>query len=130
MQSRTMHRALVLAGGLALAGTTGLAAVDDWAGHYRTGQRPAYSDIVISKRNATSYAVKVEVARGACTGEIEATGTVHGGKLVTVPPDSYVSCILTISKTPGGISVAQSDGCSAYHGAACEFEGAYPRQSR
>lgn len=130
MQMRILCKAFILAGAISFVGTAGFGAVNQWAGHYRVGMRPAYGDIHISNASATSYAVKIEVARGSCTGEIQAIGRLEGDKLVTAPPDSYVSCILTISKAPGGISVAQSDGCAAYHGAACDFEGVYSRQAR
>jgi hypothetical protein len=86
--------------------------------------------VITSKGDdAFKVSVKVTSTQPHCLGEIEAVGRLQAGRIVTQPPNQGDSCVLTISRSDGGITVVEQ-ACSVDHGTSCEFTSRMTRAKR
>lgn len=114
---------------LASAGLAWAVASDGWVGTYGGRARGDSEQLKILPGDAGMYKVfaSVDTTSPPCSALLgTVVGRLQGGRIVTLPPRGE-SCSLTIARTPGGVSVRESAGCSDMHGQACSFDGEYPR---
>jgi hypothetical protein len=114
-----------------LLACTAATAADDFAGIYASSVGAYKWRAVITPKGGDAYKVSVKVssAQPHCLGEIEAVGRLQAGRIVTQPPDQGDSCVLTISRSGGGIAVVEQ-ACSMDHGTSCEFTSRMTRAKR
>src|SRR6185437_7872623 len=99
-----------------------LAVAADFAGKYAT-HRGGYSQEADIKAAADgSYEVGVYVGIEGCSGAFEGVGRIEGARLFAHLTEKDDACRLTISRTATGIKIDE-DGCTAWHGPSCDFNG-------
>ncbi|WP_424360391.1 hypothetical protein [Methylocystis parvus] len=118
----TLARGFIVA--LALVAASGAAAFE---GRYVAGSKRYAQDLVVAKRADGRFGVKAEVATSGCMGEFEGVGALAGDALVAEAKFENETCALTLRRTKKGVSV-EEDHCLPFHGAACEFSGAYRKR--
>lgn len=109
------------------------AGADSWAGDYggdldveiRDGRRPG------------SYRVEISTTSGGgggCMGVVTGTATASGDRLAFVATDEDAGpgaqCRIAINRRGGDLVIEEGEGCSAFRGVSCAFEGTVSRQSR
>jgi len=102
------------------------AVADDWAGKYEGDLRVTI--------DAANKIMLIEAAPDGCTGDI---GLADGGLLtnsvseterqLVLHPDAASTCTITLLKKGATLTVSESEGCAAYHGATCSFNGTATR---
>lgn len=99
---------------------------NDWAGKYEGDLRVTI--------DATSKVMLIEAAPDGCTGDI---GLADGGLMTNsvsdterqliLHPDATSTCTITLRRNGNTLTISESEGCSAYHGATCTFNGTATR---
>lgn len=114
---------IALAAGL-LACTA--AADDSFTGKYARAAGTYKWHAVITPKGGQTYKVSVQVSSTMpeCSGAFEAIGRLQAGRIVTQDD----SCVLTISRSGGGIAVDEQS-CTD-HGEACPFTSLMKRVGR
>jgi len=80
-------------------------------------------EAIITRAADGSYKVDVYVGVEGCSGAFTGVGRIEGADLVADGKEDIYACRLVISKTRTGVTIKEGDGCLAFHGASCEFNG-------
>lgn len=107
------------------------APAEGWAGHYR-------GDLDVEVRAGTNpnrYRVEISTTSGGgCMGVVSGAGTANGNRLAFLGVDQENApgeqCRITLTRRDGGLSIEEGEGCSAFRGVSCSFDGMAARQSR
>ena len=108
------------------AAATSAIASDPWIGRYEGRQDSYHWQATIKGKGSGVYAVDASVASRmpACSGGVETTAKLVGGKLLITDED----CSLVISRYGGdGIKMVERQ-CTTSHGAACGFDAVLKRR--
>ena len=118
---------VALAAGLLVC--TAATADDSFTGKYARAAGTYKWHAIITPTGGQIYKVSVQVSSTmpGCSGAFEAIGRLQAGRIVT-QPDQDDSCVLTISRSGGGIAVDEQS-CTD-HGEACPFTSLMKRVGR
>ena len=78
--------------------------------------------------DSQQIAAQTEVSIGPCSGSVAGIGTLVGNTLrfkQYKPAEGGEACVITVKFGASGktASITEGDGCAAYHGASCGWEG-------
>jgi hypothetical protein len=95
-------------------------------GKYLVGDEGYHQFLDIRKAPDGGYDVAFELSNRGCEGGLEGRGRVESGALRIRPksPDASDACVVTAKRRGDALAVKESR-CSAWHGAACDFDGLY-----
>jgi hypothetical protein len=82
--------------------------------------------LTIKKRPGGRFDVDAEAGQPGCSSYLDTvSGVATGDTLTAEGVQDGQKCTLTLRRTKKGVNVEEGEGCSYFHGAACEFSGAY-----
>jgi len=106
-----------------------------FAGRYERGVAMGHGqgwysqELEITKLPDGSFGVSVDVGWQGCAGRIDARGAADGDRLkAQAKSDDNTTCVLDLRRTKSGVSIEEGENCSYFHGASCEFSGAYRKR--
>jgi hypothetical protein len=96
-------------------------------GRYVAGTKAYSQELTIRKSPDGSFSVEALVATKGCTGAATAQGHAQGETLVAAATQDGETCTLTLSRKARRF-LLEEEHCLYFHGAACEFAGAYRKR--
>lgn len=96
-------------------------------GRYVGGDSAYRQELTIKKRAGGGFDVTAVVGTEGCTGLVEARGGAAGDALKAKATFDGGICVLSLRRTKSGVTM-QTENCDFFHGAACDFDGAYRRR--
>ena len=94
-----------------------------WIGHYQVNADKTVA--VETDRGRLSFEFSTSNSQGTCTGDLTVFSSSRAQRLTLTDQEEEMRCTVQLTRTPRGMTVTESSGCSAWHGGSCSFAGSY-----